>query len=65
MKEDGFEWWLDRVGRSFRLYDILRIDHFRGFASYWSIPYGDENAKRGSWIAARGSQLPVRSFSTR
>lgn len=57
MKNDGFSWWLDRVGRSFRLYDILRIDHFRGFASYWQIPYGDENARRGSWIAAPGKEL--------
>ena len=57
MKSEGFGWWLDRVGRSFRLYDILRIDHFRGFASYWSIPYGDGNAKRGSWVAAPGKEL--------
>jgi len=57
MEEQGFSWWLDRVGRSFRLYDILRIDHFRGFASYWSIPYGDENAKRGAWIKAPGREL--------
>lgn len=57
MKNDGFSWWCERVGESFKLYDILRIDHFRGFASFYSIPYGDENAKRGEWICAPGKEL--------
>lgn len=57
MKENGFSWWCARVGRAFRLYDILRIDHFRGFASFYSIPYGDENARRGKWISAPGCEL--------
>ena len=57
MRKSGFAWWLARIGRAFELYDILRIDHFRGFASYYSIPYGDENAKRGQWIEAPGLEL--------
>lgn len=57
MRRRGFDWWLARIGRAFELYDILRIDHFRGFASYYSIPYGDENAKRGQWIEAPGLDL--------
>ncbi len=57
MKTDGFSWWKDRVGSAFKLYDILRIDHFRGFASYYSIPYGDENARRGRWVEAPGKEL--------
>ena len=57
MRLDNFGWWLRRIGRAFKLYDILRIDHFRGFASYYSIPYGDENAKRGEWIEAPGLNL--------
>ena len=57
MKENGFAWWCARVGRAFRLYDILRIDHFRGFASFYSIPYGDENARRGEWVSAPGKEL--------
>ena len=57
MKENSFAWWSSRVGAAFRLYDILRIDHFRGFASYYSIPYGDRNAKRGEWISAPGKEL--------
>ncbi len=57
MKEEGFSWWLDRVDRSFALYDLLRIDHFRGFASYYSIPAGDRNAMGGHWEAAPGEEL--------
>jgi 4-alpha-glucanotransferase len=57
MKNDGFGWWCKRVGQSFKLYDVLRIDHFRGFASYYSIPFGDENARRGRWIEAPGKEL--------
>ena len=57
MEMDSFKWWRDRVGHAFRLYDILRIDHFRGFASFYAIPYGDENAKRGNWMRAPGIRL--------
>lgn len=48
-EETGFKWWLDRLGASFEIFDCLRLDHFRGFESYWSIPAGDEDAKQGSW----------------
>lgn len=57
MELDNFKWWRERVGAAFRLYDILRIDHFRGFASFYAIPYGDENAKRGNWMKAPGIKL--------
>ncbi len=57
MKNDGFEWWLKRIGRAFKLYDIVRIDHFRGFAGYYAIPYGDETAVGGWWNDAPGSEL--------
>ena len=57
MEREGFAWWIERVKAAFSLYDILRIDHFRGFASYYSIPYGDENAKRGEWCEAPGIAL--------
>ncbi len=57
MKEDGFVWWKKRVGASFKLYDILRIDHFRGFAGYYSIPYGEKTAKGGEWRSAPGKEL--------
>lgn len=57
MKNDGFSWWKKRVMAAFELYDILRIDHFRGFAGYYSIPYGDETARFGEWRAAPGIEL--------
>ncbi len=57
MLKDGFSWWLDRIGAAFKLYDILRIDHFRGFAGYYNIPYGEETAKNGKWNSAPGIEL--------
>ena len=57
MKNDGFTWWKWRVGMSFTLYDILRIDHFRGFAGYYNIPYGHTTAKEGKWDKAPGIEL--------
>lgn len=57
MKEQGFSWWIKRVGSAFRLYDILRIDHFRGFAGYYNIPYGDSTARNGKWDSAPGIEL--------
>ena len=57
MEKDGFSWWLNRVRLAFSLYDILRIDHFRGFAGYYNIPYGDSTARNGKWDAAPGVAL--------
>ena len=57
MKNDGFAWWKNRVKYAFDMYDILRIDHFRGFAGYYNIPYGDTTAKGGKWDAAPGIEL--------
>lgn len=57
MKQDGFKWWKNRVGQCFKLYDILRIDHFRGFAGYYTIPYGEATAKNGWWESAPGIEL--------
>ena len=57
MKNDGFSWWQQRIGQSFRMYDILRIDHFRGFAGYYNIPYGEPTARNGKWDSAPGIEL--------
>ena len=57
MEKDGFKWWCNRVRASFRMYDILRIDHFRGFAGYYNIPYGDATARYGKWDSAPGIAL--------
>ena len=50
LRETDYEWWFERIAAASRLYDITRIDHFRAFASYYSIPYPAENAINGEWI---------------
>ncbi len=57
MKADGFNWWIRRIGGAERLYDVLRIDHFRGFSSYWAVPYGETTAKHGRWVKGPGMEL--------
>lgn len=57
MESQGFAWWQKRVKQAFRMYDILRIDHFRGFAGYYTIPFGDATARNGVWRSAPGLQL--------
>ena len=57
MKADGYGWWIRRVDGASRLYDILRIDHFRGLESYWAVPYGEPTAKNGRWIKGPGMNL--------
>ncbi len=57
MKKDNFSWWLDRLRAAFAMYDVVRIDHFRGFAAYYSVPYGDVTAKNGKWVQAPGKEL--------
>lgn len=54
MKKDGYRWWLRRIAFQFRLYDTLRIDHFRGFESYYAIPYGEKTARNGRWRPGPG-----------
>jgi len=57
MERDGFGWWIRRIGGAAKLYDVIRIDHFRGFESYWAVPYGDATAKRGKWVKGPGMRL--------
>ena len=57
MKQNGYRWWTARIGYLCKVYDMLRIDHFRGFDSYFAIPYGDANAKRGYWKQGPGMDL--------
>ncbi len=52
--DDGFSWWLDRVKASLKMVDILRLDHFRGFADYWSVPAGETTAVNGRWEQGPG-----------
>ncbi|MGN2369634.1 4-alpha-glucanotransferase [Clostridium cagae] len=53
----NYKWWIDRMKQSSKLYDVIRIDHFRGFESYWSIPYGDPTAENGEWVKGPGMKL--------
>jgi 4-alpha-glucanotransferase len=57
LEEHGFEWWVARIRRSLALYDVTRLDHFRGFEAYWSIPADEETAINGQWIKAPGRAL--------
>ena len=56
-KNTGFEWWIKRLAHCFNMYDVVRIDHFRGFDEYYAIPYGDKDAKRGWWEKGPGMDL--------
>ena len=53
----GFEWWIQRIRRAIALYDIVRLDHFRGFEAYWAIPAAEETAVNGAWVKAPGLEL--------
>ena len=57
MKADGFGWWIRRIEGAEKLFDVIRIDHFRGFESYWAVPYGDKTARRGRWRPGPGMDL--------
>ncbi|MGI8995209.1 MAG: 4-alpha-glucanotransferase [Pyrinomonadaceae bacterium] len=57
MRAENFEWWIERVRAMLHSVDIIRIDHFRGFAASWEIPGGDETAERGRWVNAPGREL--------
>jgi len=57
MKKDRYRWWVRRLKRAFDLYDETRIDHFRGFAGYWSVDAKEETAMVGKWLAGPGEDL--------
>ena len=57
MEKDGYAWWRRRVRAAARLYDMVRIDHFRGFARYWSVPASERTAKNGHWVNGPGIRL--------
>lgn len=57
MEADGYAWWIGRIAHQLRLYDMLRIDHFRGFESYYAIPFGEETARNGRWRPGPGMKL--------
>jgi 4-alpha-glucanotransferase len=57
LRERGFDWWVARMRRTLALYDMVRLDHFRGFEAYWSISADDDTAINGHWVKAPGHEL--------
>ena len=57
MEAGGFTWWLQRIGAAARFFDVVRIDHFRGIESYWSIPAHHKTARHGQWVKGPGMAL--------
>lgn len=57
MKSNGYRWWLRRIRAALRLYDMVRIDHFRGFAGYWEVPAGEPTAVNGRWVGGPGAHF--------
>jgi len=57
MREDGFSWWIARVKATLKTVDIVRVDHFRGFAAAWEVPGGDATAINGQWVNVPGKEL--------
>ena len=57
MKKDGFGWWIRRIAGLGELFDVIRIDHFRGFESYFAVPYGETTARNGRWVKGPGIAL--------
>ena len=57
MKKDGYSWWCDRLNHNLELFDGVRLDHFRGFESYWSVPANEKTARNGKWEKGPGIEL--------
>lgn len=57
MRQNGFRWWIARIYATLQLFDVVRVDHFRGFAAAWEVPGGDETAVNGEWVNVPGKEL--------
>jgi malto-oligosyltrehalose synthase/4-alpha-glucanotransferase len=57
LKNDGFSWWLRRIYKNMKWFDVLRFDHFRGFSGFWEVPAGEKTAVNGRWVSAPGNDL--------
>jgi len=57
MSEDGYKWWTDRIKHMTKMFDGIRIDHFRGIESFWAVPFGEKTARNGKWIKGPGMKL--------
>jgi len=56
-KKENYRWWIGRIKSALKLVDVLRIDHFRGFEAYWSVPFGEKTAVKGQWVKGPGADL--------
>jgi len=57
LRADGFRWWIERFRRTFELFDLVRVDHFRGFAAYWAVPVNETTALKGGWERGPGAAV--------
>ncbi|HSG12997.1 MAG TPA: 4-alpha-glucanotransferase [Gaiellaceae bacterium] len=57
LRRDGYRWWIERFRRSISLFDLVRLDHFRGFVAYWAVPHGRRTARKGRWLRGPGLGL--------
>ncbi len=57
MKKEKFSWWISRIKKAAQLYDVVRVDHFRAFDTYWAVPYGESTAINGKWEQGPGMDL--------
>ncbi len=57
MKKDGYRWWIERLRASLKMFDMVRLDHFRGFEAYWEIPAGEPTAMNGKWVKGPGAEF--------
>jgi len=57
LKEEGFSWWIRRIRHNLRLFDLLRLDHFRGFVAYYEVPASEKTAVRGRWVSAPAEEF--------
>ncbi|MBM3712426.1 MAG: 4-alpha-glucanotransferase, partial [Actinobacteria bacterium] len=57
LKSENFSWWIERLKHNLTIFDVVRIDHFRGFIAYWEVPYGEKTAEKGRWVNSYGEEL--------
>ena len=57
LERDGYRWWVERIRATFTLFDVVRVDHFRGFQAFWQVPGGDTTAVNGAWMPGPGAKL--------
>ncbi|MGC8566980.1 MAG: 4-alpha-glucanotransferase [Caldisphaera sp.] len=57
LRKDNFLWWIKRYNHLMKIFDYIRLDHFRGYSAYWEVPYGEKTAVNGKWIKAYGFEL--------